>query len=171
MLNSRNLFILILISASVALRVADVLPYNFSPIAAIALFGGAMFTNRALGFVLPLLVLFVSDVFIGFHDTMIAVYGSFMLVTLIGQLVRKNPSMLNAVAGSLAGSVIFFLITNAAAWFGNAYYTQDVAGLLNSYALGVPFFRGTVMGDLFFTLVFFGTFQLAKYRFPSLVKA
>lgn len=171
MLNSRNLFVLILITASVALRVADVLPYNFSPIAAIALFGGAMFTNRALGFVLPLLVLFISDVFIGFHDTMVAVYGSFMLVTLIGQLVRKNPTMLNAVSGSLAGSVIFFLITNAAAWFGNAYYTQDIAGLLNSYALGVPFFRGTVMGDLFFTLVFFGTFQLAKYRFPLLVKA
>lgn len=171
MLNSRNLFILILIVLCAGLRIAGVLPYNFSPIAAIALFGGAMFSNRALAFVAPLSIMFISDLFVGLHDTMWAVYGAFLIIVLIGRLVSKKPSMLAAMSGALAGSVLFFLITNAAAWFGNPYYSQDFAGLLNSYVAGIPFFRGTVIGDLLFTLVLFGSFKLADYRFPTLVKA
>lgn len=171
MFNSKNVFILVLIVLAAGLRISGVLPYNFSPVAAIALFGAAMFSNRVLGIVLPLAIMLISDVFIGFHDTMWAVYGAFIAVALIGQVVRKNPTMLSALGGAMIGSVAFFLITNAACWLTMPEYSKDFSGLLNSYAAGLPFFRGTFVGDLLYTVVFFGSYKLAEYRFPTLVKA
>jgi hypothetical protein len=171
MLNSRNLFILALIVLAAVLRVSGNLPYNFTPVAAIALFGGAMLSNRALGFIAPLAIMLISDLFIGFHSSMFAVYAALIGVVGIGQLVRTNPTMLRAFGGALAGAVLFFLVTNAASWLVLPQYTKDLSGLFNSYVAGVPFFRGTVMGDLLFTGIFFGSYKLAEYRFPSLVKA
>ncbi len=170
-MNSRNLFVLVLILIAAGLRLSGILPYNFTPIAAIALFGGAMFQNRGLAFLAPLSILFLTDLVIGFHDTMWAVYGSFLAIVLLGQAIRKNPTMLSAMCGALVGSVLFFLVTNAAVWYGSPFYAQDLSGLLNSYALGLPFFRGTFAGDLLFTAVLFGSFKLAELRFPKLVKA
>lgn len=170
-MNSRNLFVLVLILIAAGLRLSGVLPYNFTPIAAIALFGGAMFKNRGIAFLAPLSIMFFTDLIIGFHSTMWAVYGSFLLIVLIGHIIRKKPTMLSAMGGALAGSVLFFLITNAAIWYGSPFYSQDLLGLLDSYALGLPFFRGTLVGDLLFTAVMFGSFKLAEHRFPKLVKA
>lgn len=171
MINARNLFVLGLILLLAALRVWGNLPYNFTPVAAIALFGGAMFSNRILGFIVPLSIMFVSDLFIGLHSSLFAVYAAFMVIVLIGQFIKSNPTMLRAFGGALAGSVLFFLITNAAAWWVLPEYTKDLAGLMNSYAAGVPFFRGTLAGDLLFTAVLFGSYKLAEVKFPSLVKA
>ena len=171
MMNTRNVFVLVLLLLVAGLRIADILPYNFTPIAAIALFGGAMFSKKSLAFVLPLGIMVLSDLFIGFHSTIWAVYASFLAIVLIGRAISKKPTMASAFGGAFAGAVLFFLITNAAAWFANPYYTQDLSGLLNSYAAGVPFFRGTVAGDLLFTGVLFGSFKLAEYKFPQLVKA
>ena len=100
-----------------------------------------------------------------------AVYGSLGLIVLIGHFIRKKPTMVSALGGALAGSVLFFLITNAAVWLGSVHYSQDFSGLITSYIAGVPFFRGTLVGNLFFTAVLFGSFKLAEYRFPKLVKA
>lgn len=171
MINSKNLFILTLILGAAALRVWGHLPYNFTPVAAIALFGGAMLSNRALAFILPLSIMVISDRFIGWHNSMFAVYAGFLAIVGIGQFIRKNPTMLSALFGAMAGSVVFFLITNAAAWYVLPEYTKDFSGLMSSYVAGIPFFRGTFVGDMLFTLVFFGSYKLAEYRFPSLVKA
>lgn len=171
MLNSRNLFILVLILLAAGLRLTGELPYNFTPVAAIALFGAAMFSKRALGFAVPLAIMFISDLFIGFHSSMLAVYAAFVGVVFIGQWVRKNPTMTKALTGAFAGSIFFFVVTNAAAWFVLPEYTKDFSGLMSSYAAGIPFFRGTLAGDLLFTVVLFGSYKLAGYRFPTLVKA
>ena len=170
-MNPRNIFILLLIGVAAILRISDVLPYNFTPVAAIALFGGAMFSNRGLAFLLPLAIMFISDLFIGLHEHIWAVYIGFLAIVLIGQVVRRRPNILTGLAGAMVGSVLFFLITNAAVWYGSPHYAQSLGGLLNSFALGLPFFRGTLMGDLLFTGVFFGIYELARYRFPILAKA
>ena len=171
MINARNIFVLVLIVLAASLRISGVLPYNFTPIAAIALFGGAMFSNRTLAFMAPLSIMFLSDLFIGFHSSLIAVYAAFIAIVFIGQVIRTNPTMLRAFGGALASSILFFLVTNASAWWVLPEYTKDFSGLLNSYAAGVPFFRGTLTGDLLFTAVLFGSYKLAQFRFPSLVKA
>lgn len=171
MLNARNIFIFVLILGAAALRIWGNLPYNFTPVAAIALFGGALFSSRTLAIAVPLAVMFISDLFLGLHSSMIAVYGAFLAIVLIGRRISSNPTMLNAYVGAIVGSVLFFLITNAAAWLVLPEYTKDLGGLLNSYVAGIPFFRGTFAGDLLFTTVLFGSYKLAEIRFPKLAKA
>lgn len=144
---------------------------NVSPVAAIALFGGAYFTNRKLAFALPLAVLLLSDLFIGFHDTMWAVYLSFAAIVGIGMLVGHSKSPLAVTAGSLSGSILFFLVTNFAVWMGSGYYAQDLTGLAHSYIMGIPFFHYTLLGDLFFNGVLFGGMAWLTARFPKLAEA
>jgi hypothetical protein len=113
----------------------------------------------------------LSDALIGFHAHMAAVYLSFLLIVGIGHFMRKNPTMLKAIGGGITGSFLFFLITNAAVWYGASFYSQDLGGLMDSYVAGLPFFRGTLAGDMLFTTALFGSYKLAEIKFPSLVKA
>lgn len=170
-MSKSNIFIVSLLLIAAALRVSGMLPFNFSPVAAIALFGGAMLGNRVAAFAAPLGIMLLSDLFLGFHDTMWAVYLSLVLVVGIGQVLRSRPGMLNALVGAVVGSVLFFLITNAAVWVNGGLYTPGIAGLFESYAAGLPFFRNSLMGDLFFTVALFGTYELVSSRFPALVRA
>ena len=149
----------------VTLRLIPDRPMNFTPIAAMALFGGAMFTNKKLGIIIPLAALFISDLFFGFHSTMWAVYGSFIAIGLIGIKLSGNASTKNIVLGSLAGSGLFFIVTNFAVWL-TGFYPMNVAGLMECYTMAIPFFRNTILGDLFFNGVLFGAFAVAK-RYSS----
>jgi hypothetical protein len=170
-MNNRTIFILVLLLLAAALRVSGLLPLNFSPVAAIALFGGAMFADRAKAIAVPLGIMLLSDVFIGFHDTMWAVYLSLIIIVGLGQLLRSRMTLMNGLVGAVAGSVLFFLITNAAVWINGVIYAPGIGGLLDSYAAGLPFFRNSLMGDLFFAAALFGTYELASVRFPVLVRA
>ncbi|TVQ12296.1 MAG: hypothetical protein EA361_11240 [Bacteroidetes bacterium] len=141
---------------------------NFTPIAAIALFGGAHLGRKWLAFFIPLFALFVSDMIIGFHGFMIPVYVSFALVVLLGQLMKNNVRVSTVLGGALASSVLFFLITNFAVWAGSPFYPQTFAGLMQSYTMAIPFFHSSVLGDLFYSGVFFGGFYLVQQKYPSL---
>ncbi|OGY26151.1 MAG: hypothetical protein A2134_00930 [Candidatus Woykebacteria bacterium RBG_16_39_9b] len=137
-------------------------PPNFAPIAAMALFGGA-YLNRKYAIVIPLVVMFLSDIFIGFYSpvVMTSVYGSFVLVGLLGMWLKKRKSPGNVIAAAIGSSLLFFLITNFAVWAAGAY-ARDLSGLAQSYVMGLPFFRNTLLGDLFYTGVFFGGYELVK---------
>ncbi|MFN3556379.1 MAG: DUF6580 family putative transport protein [Bacteroidales bacterium] len=141
---------------------------NFTPIAAIALFGGAHLGRKWLAFFVPLFALFVSDLILGFHSFMIPVYVSFALVVLLGNLVGKNIRVSTVLGGSLGASLLFFLITNFAVWAGSPYYPQTFAGLIQSYTMAIPFFHTSILGDLFYSTLFFGSFYLIQQRYPAL---
>jgi hypothetical protein len=143
--------------ASVMLRLLPHIP-NFTPIAAIALFGG-VYLNKKLAFVLPLGAMIISDYFIGFHNTMFYVYGSFILIGLIGLHLRRHKNVVNVVLASLSGSILFYFITNAGVWINGAY-ARDITGLYDSLIMGLPFFRYTVSGDLVYVTLFFGAYEL-----------
>jgi len=139
---------------------------NFAPIAAIALFSG-VYLNKKWAIIVPVLAMFLSDILIGFYSPIImaSVYGSFILVGLIGLWLRRHKTLPNIIAGSLTGSVIFFLVTNFAMWaaqgaFPQAIYPQTWQGLLDCYIMGLPFFRNTIAGDLFYTGAFFGLMEV-----------
>lgn len=168
---SRNIFILILIILAVLLRISGVLPENVSPVAAIALFGGAFFSNRILALVIPLSIMFLSDLLIGLHDFMVPVYIGFIIIGIIGIAIRNNPSIARGLVGAFLGSILFFIITNGAVWMGSPFYTQDIGGLIECYISGVPFFRNTLIGNMAFTTLLFGAYHTASYRFPQLAKA
>ncbi len=156
-------------------------PYNFTPIGAIALFGGAYFTQKWLAFVIPLGALLLSDALIGFHGSMFAVYGSFVLIVAMGMGMLKKVTAGKVVVSAFLSSALFFLITNFAVWYGaDAFYPQTMAGLGACYLAGLQFYQqtffgnlflNTVMGDLFFTGVLFGSYELlnSKVLAPKMV--
>jgi len=143
-------------------------PWNFTPIGAMALFGGATFRNRALGFVVPLASLFVSDLVIGLHSLMWAVYGTFALMVVMGRWLRGRRRFLPIAGTSLAGSLLFFLITNWAVWLSGMTYPKTIAGLLACYVAAIPFFGNTIAGDAFYAAMLFGGFALLERRVPAL---
>ena len=133
---------------------------NFTPIAAMALFGG-VYLNKKYAFFIPLAAMFVSDIFLGFHPAMPYVYGSFILTGIIGFWLKNHKSTKNIICSSLISSILFFLITNFGVWAGG-WYPHNLNGLVESYAMGIPFFKNTVLGDLLYTGVFFGAYELAQ---------
>jgi hypothetical protein len=151
---------LILIGLAVSFRLLPH-PWNFTPIAAVALFSGVYLGKRYALFV-PLLAMFLSDIFLGFYDLklMLAVYGSFALVGLIGLAIRRRKNPATVLGGSLAASTLFFLITNFAVWQFSFWYEKSLSGLFQCYALALPFFRSALLGDLFYTGVLFGAYEM-----------
>ena len=136
-------------------------PWNFTPIVAVALFSG-VYLGKKYAFFVPLLAMFLSDVFLGFYEwkLMLAVYGSFALVGLIGLAIKKRKNPATVLAGSLTASILFFLITNFAVWQFSFWYSKTLSGLFQCYLLALPFFRSALLGDLFYTGILFGAYEL-----------
>lgn len=141
---------------------------NFTPVAAIALFAGAHLGKRWLAYLVPLAALFISDLFLGFHNMMIPVYLGFVFIVLLGTLMRNNIRVPHVMGGSLAGSLLFFLITNFAVWAFTPYYPNTLQGLISSYTMAIPFFHASILGDLFYNALFFGGFYLVQQYYPAL---
>lgn len=140
---------------------------NFTPIAAMALFGGSYIRKKHLAIIIPLAALFLSDLFLGFHKWMIAVYVSFALVVFLGFWLRDRVKISSVLIATLASSVLFFVITNFAMWIGSPFYPQTFGGLLECYTLAIPFFNNGILGDLFYSTVFFGGFYFVQQRYPA----
>lgn len=175
LINPRFLFIASAILVAAASRLFPHIP-NFTPLAAMALFGGAYLSDKRLAIVIPLLALFISDLGIqflfgyGLHNTMVYVYAGFILTSLIGIAISNKISIQSVAAGSIISSVLFFMITNFGVWA--AYNPQSgFAGLTATYILGIPYFAPTLAGDLFFSGILFGAFYLAQTRYPILIKS
>lgn len=137
-------------------------PANFVPLGAIAIFSG-LFLPRKLALWLPLLALFVSDLFIGFYmwEVMLTVYASFLLTTFVATKISHKFAPI--LGTTLAGAIFFFLTTNAAVWAFGTMYTHDFTGLIQSYTMALPFFRNSLMGDLFFTGILVGSYFAVTY--------
>jgi hypothetical protein len=165
--HARLLAILSAIVAAAALRLLPH-PPNFTPIAAMALFGGAYLGRRGLAFIAPLAALFLSDAIIGFHSYMWATYLSMALIVLLGWAVRARITFVRVGAAAVASSVLFFLLTNFSVWLGSSVYPQTFAGLAACYVAAIPFFQNTLAGDLFYSGLLFGGFALLERLVPAL---
>lgn len=138
-------------------------PPNFAPIGAMALFGGAYF-DKKYAIIILLVALLVSDVFLGFHSTMLYVYASFILTGIIGLRVSKQKTPITILIASIISSVAFYVITNFGVWLSTDLYPKTITGLAESYILALPFFRNTLIGDLFYTVLLFSGYELmVKY--------
>lgn len=169
---STRFLVLFLIGAGILSIVARLLPHpaNFTPIAALALFAGvyaAKISKWYLG--IPLVAMALSDLFIGVYEwkIMAVVYGSFLAVGLFGLLVAKKKNVGTIILGTLGGSILFYLTTNFAVWAFTNMYPPTPEGLMMSYTMALPFFRNTILGDLFYTGLFFGAYELAVAFTPQ----
>jgi hypothetical protein len=151
-----------LVGLDVAARMLPHAP-NFTPIAASALFAGAVL-GRPLALAVPLAAMALSDWVLGFYDwrVMIFVYVGLTMPAAIGLLTCRSHKPTRLLPLAAASSVFFFITSNFAVWMFSGIYARDAAGLVKCYIAALPFFQNTLMGDLFWTAVLFGGFWLAR---------
>jgi hypothetical protein len=142
--------------------------WNFTPIAAMAIFAGT-YLGKKEAVIIPIVSMLIGDLFIGFYawQIMIPVYFSLVFAGVIGTIIKKHKSFETVLAGSIMASVLFFLITNFAVWLFSPLYAHSVAGLLECYAMALPFFRNTLLGDLFYVGTLFGAYEAVLYFYRS----
>jgi hypothetical protein len=161
---------IILVTMTLAAAMSRLIPHppNFSPIAALALFGGACFADRRAAFGVPLAALFLSDLVLGLYRSLPVVYISFALIVLLGLWLRPRRNLVPIASATLAGSVLFFVLTNFAVWAMGSFYPQTWDGLVTCYVAGIPFFHNTLLGDALYSSVLFGGLFLAERVAPKL---
>ena len=179
-------FILLIITASLY-RIWDGRPEGFVPHIAMAIFGGAIVKDQKnyLGFILPLLLIFVSDVLYevlwinelsaipGFYEGQVINYILFAGLTLFGFLMKKI-NLKNVAGFSISGSVLFFIFSNFAVWATHSGLQRPMTfnGLMMCYGDAIAFYRdyglikgfvgNSVLGDLFFSFILFGGYYLVR---------
>jgi len=156
---------LALIIGSVAIRLLPH-PPNFTPLGATAIFGGSKL-SRPWNYLAPIFILFLTDLFLGFHALMPYVYGCFLLSVFLSEIfLKKSVTTSKLTALAIANSLIFFGVTNFGVWLQGGLYAHTAAGLIESYVMGLPFLRNMLVGDLVFTLGFFAFYTAAEKQ-PS----
>jgi hypothetical protein len=154
-------------------------PSNVTAVGAMALFGGAYFSNRIVAFLVPLAAMICSDIFLeiffrmgispseGFHFALPFVYLSFGVSVLIGFWIGNKPTVTKTIAGGLVATTVFFIVTNFAVWL-EGYYGHTLQGLVSCYVAAIPYHRNTLIGDAVYITAMFGTYELIKSKLPTL---
>lgn len=178
-MNSKNnkLFLLCSLVFATALTRLMPHPWNFTPVTALFIFTGAISGKKFTNFLIPLSAVLLSDFLLNnfiyrtanftfFYEGAFYIYLAYLLIFILN-LYLKVDNKKNIIGSSLISSIIFFLITNFAAWSGNPLYTQNVSGLITSYAAGLPFFGNAILGDLYYSLILFSAYNMI---YQSLLK-
>ena len=152
-----QIVIILFVVIAIIFRLVPHIP-NVTPIAAAALFSGVYFTNKKYAFIIPLLAMFLSDLFLGFSGITLFVYAAFALVSYIG-LTSKKVS----IKTILLSSISFFIITNFGVWL--LYYPKSFAGLVECYTLAIPFFRNSLIGDFVYSGILYFGFQYVSSKY------
>ncbi|MDR2469435.1 MAG: hypothetical protein LBD27_03005 [Tannerella sp.] len=153
-------------------------PMGFAPIAGMALFGAAYYSKRYWAYIIPIAAMMLSDLALnlwvysaytaGHLSWMAYTYGSLALIVLMGTFVLKKVRILNLAVSAVGASVIFYLVSNFGVWLSSGMYPHTWSGLEACYVAALPFFRNGLAGDLVYTAVLFGAFELLRYKFPAL---
>jgi len=132
--------------------------YNVTPLAAIALAAGTVLSSRLAAAAVPLASVMLSNLALSPYDSPLmaaVVYAALAWPVLLGGLIRRQ-GWLAVIGGSLASSLVFFLVTNAAHWAVTQQYPHSPEGLLACFTAALPFYRWMPVGDLAWSLAVFG---------------
>ena len=150
-------------------------PQNFSAFYGLCFCAGAFFP-RNVRWWLPMGTLVVTDIALdlyyqSFSAMQLVNYAAFALIILFGTRFNHRSRFLGLLAGGVMGAVLFYFLTNTAAWlfntFGNPEYTKDLAGWLialttgtHGYPSTLQFFINTLLSGGLFTGLFAGALKL-----------
>ena len=159
---------------------------NFTPVESVALFAGAYLSARYFAFLIPLVVLYITDLFLNntvlrafytaddgfiwYQNYMLYSAVSLIAIVGIGSLIKGKIKMCTVGLGAVSGSLLFFLVSNFGVWIHSSAYPKSMTGLVECYTLALPFLRNSVLSSLLFTAVLFGMYELAKRKVPSLIE-
>ncbi|MFC0184566.1 hypothetical protein SAMN04515674_10762 [Pseudarcicella hirudinis] len=156
---------------------------NFSPVGAMALFGGAYFVDKRWSYLVPIIALWLSNlvlnnvVYKAYYPTFSFgfekwVFISFIALVSVGILMLKKVSLTNLLFANLAGTLVFFIVSNFGVWAGEKQlYPKTFEGLVTCYTMALPFLKNSLISNLLFSGVMFGAFELAKTKISSLQSA
>jgi hypothetical protein len=180
MMSARSLTVLGLLVAAAFSRLVPH-PHNVAPMAALALFAGAILQSKRWASIAALGSLFLSDLLLhvtflagwqpawGFYPGQWAVYACTLATVGIGMLIQKHRNPATVIGSTIAASVLFYLITNLTLVYGaDSYYPHTLQGVMTSYAAALPYFRNALLGNLFYGAVLFGAFAMAEAKIPAL---
>ena len=149
----KYLFCAFLLLIGVLFRIIPHAP-NFTPMLTIALMSGLYLKNR-FSILIPILIMLISDLFLGSHVTAPWVYLSLLMIFLIGRLLKDTA--LNILLSSVFSAVLFFVVTNFGVWFSGGY-SYSLQGLITCYVMALPFFKNTLMSTVLFSGVFYSLY-------------
>lgn len=182
--NPRTTVLLLFITATAALRVIfnfnyDISPLaNFSPLGAMALFGGAYFNKQWKAFTFPLAMLFISDLIL--HQTVFKaygngflyqgwywVYGAFVLMTLVGRTMKK-VTITRFLWSVITCVLIHWIVTDLGVWMGSKIYAQNIDGFVACLENAIPYEWRFLAGTLIYGTILFGLFEWMKRKYTTL---
>ncbi|MDB5137042.1 MAG: hypothetical protein JWP37_3645 [Mucilaginibacter sp.] len=179
-INLRNSILILMIIIASAARLININHLtgwgNFTPVGAMALFGGAYFSDKWKAYLVPLFALFISDIaldyiyfgkFMLFYSGALPVYASFAIMVFIGTYIKK-VNVANVVLGSLGAVLVHWLITDIDPWLQGTMYARSFYGYGESLIAAIPFEKSMLLGNLIYGAVLFGGFELAKSKFEVL---
>lgn len=174
--------LLIMIVTSALYRVMPGRPFGFAPQIAIALFSGSLFSSKKqYSFLLPLLSMFISDVFYqllfnyglttiqGFYQGQWENYLLIAATTIFGY--RLQSSSPGKFMGSfLMAPTAYFLVSNFLVWAqgGGYHHPITATGLLQTMVDGLPFYPYSLVSTCVFGCVLFGSFRLMVPTFKAI---
>ena len=183
--NLRTTVLLVFITAIAAVRVVfnfspDISPLaNFSPLGAMALFGGAYFNKRwkAIGF--PLLMLLISDLVLQqtvfkaygngiLYDGWYWTYGAFALITLAARWLLWRLSIKNFILSVLVAVAIHWVITDIGVWYGSKIFAQNFQGYIDCLVVAIPYEVRFLTGTIIYGVVLFGLFEWMQQGYLNL---
>lgn len=149
---------------------------NFAGVGAVALFGGAYFKNNVIAFLLPVLVLFLSDLGLmltmgvdyGLYNGIHYTYIAFILMVLVGRLMIGKVNVASVLGASIVGVLIHWVISDIPVWLGSTEYPQTLAGFVLCLNKAIPFELRFLYGTLGYSALMFGAFEALKVKFPAL---
>jgi hypothetical protein len=186
--NPRTTILLLFIMLTAAIRVLlhfseEVSVFaNFSPVGAMALFGGAYFNKQWKAFAFPLLALFFSDlvlyqtVFKGDGNGLLYgewywVYGAFVFMTIAGRWILNTVNIKNFILSSSACVFIHWIVTDIPVWHGSKIFPQNLKGYIDCLIVAIPFEWRFLTGTLVYGAVLFGAFEWMKKKYAALQMA
>ncbi len=162
-LQKQILFAIGLVTLLVVSRLTSHL-WNMTAVGGVALFAGAYISKKQISILILLIGMLISDSILGFHNQIVAVYLAYVAVAVLGFLLSPSSPRSKIILFSFFSAILFFLITNFAVWYGGFMYPQTAEGLMQSYMMGLPFFRNQLIGDLISSIVLF---ELVKLPSPA----
>ena len=181
--NPRTIVLLLFIIAVAVLRVVLNAEWgfaflsNFTPVGAMALFGGAYFSSKK-AYLFPLLTLWISDIFLSrfvyghewqlFYGGFYWIYGAFALMVIAGKLLLKNISVKNILLAALVITIIHWIVSDIGVWLAGSKYPKTLEGFWACLSAAIPYERNFLSGTLLYGAIMFGSFEWMKSKYPSL---
>jgi hypothetical protein len=183
--NPRTALLFVFITAIAAIRVVFNLNYeisplaNFSPVGAMAIFGGAYFNRQWKAFAFPLLMLFLSDLVL--HQTVYKaygngilyggwywVYGAFALMTLAGRWLLRKVTIKSFILAILVCVFIHWTVTDLEPWYGSNKFSQNLEGYIDCLIVAIPYEWRFLAATSVYGIILFGLFEWMQRRYSIL---